>query len=90
MATTVAAMATVILVRHGRTTANASGMLAGRTPGVRLDETGAEQAARTGERLAVVPLVAAGDQPARALPADAKAIAGRPGRRVARRPPSAG
>ena len=51
-------MATVILVRHGRTTANASGTLAGRTPGVRLDETGASQAARTGERLAVVPLAA--------------------------------
>jgi probable phosphomutase (TIGR03848 family) len=50
-------MATVILVRHGRTTANASGTLAGRTPGVELDETGREQVARTGERLAVVPLV---------------------------------
>ncbi len=51
-------MATVILVRHGRTTANATGVLAGRTPGVLLDETGEEQAARTGERLAVVPLAA--------------------------------
>ncbi|SDD20252.1 histidine phosphatase family protein [Nocardioides lianchengensis] len=51
-------MATVILVRHGRTTANASGVLAGRTAGVKLDETGRGQAARTGERLAVVPLTA--------------------------------
>ncbi|MCK5891871.1 histidine phosphatase family protein [Aeromicrobium sp.] len=51
-------MATVILVRHGRTTANATGVLAGRTPGVLLDETGEEQAAATGERLAVVPLAA--------------------------------
>lgn len=50
-------MATVILVRHGRTTANASGVLAGRTPGVRLDETGTAQVARVGERLADVPLV---------------------------------
>ena len=50
-------MATVILVRHGRTTANASGVLAGRTAGVKLDETGRRQADRTGERLAVVPLV---------------------------------
>ncbi|GAA2085354.1 histidine phosphatase family protein [Aeromicrobium halocynthiae] len=50
-------MATVVLVRHGRTTANADGVLAGRTPGVRLDETGRDQADRTGERLAVVPLV---------------------------------
>ncbi|MFT4288710.1 histidine phosphatase family protein [Nocardioides sp.] len=51
-------MATVVLVRHGRTTANASGTLAGRTPGVRLDDTGLGQAARTGERLAAVPLAA--------------------------------
>ena len=50
-------MATVILVRHGRTTANADGTLAGRTPGVLLDEIGRAQAALTGERLAVVPLV---------------------------------
>ncbi|MBP3044815.1 MSMEG_4193 family putative phosphomutase [Arthrobacter jiangjiafuii] len=50
-------MATVILVRHGRTTANASGLLAGRTPGVDLDQVGRDQAAATGDRLAVVPLV---------------------------------
>jgi probable phosphomutase (TIGR03848 family) len=50
-------MATVILVRHGRTTANATGMLAGRTPGVLLDEIGRGQALVTAERLAVVPLV---------------------------------
>ena len=36
-------MATVLLVRHGRTTANTSGVLAGRAPGVRLDETGRAQ-----------------------------------------------
>lgn len=50
-------MATVLLVRHGRTTANAAGVLAGRTPGVLLDATGVEQAERTADRLAVVPLV---------------------------------
>jgi len=50
-------MATVILVRHGRTTANVDGMLAGRAAGVRLDALGREQAARVGERLSVVPLV---------------------------------
>lgn len=50
-------MATVILVRHGRTTANTGGVLAGRAPGVVLDEHGTAQAARTAERLAVVPLV---------------------------------
>ncbi|KQO60324.1 histidine phosphatase [Curtobacterium sp. Leaf261] len=50
-------MATLILVRHGRTTANATGVLAGRTAGVRLDDVGRQQAKRTAERLAVVPLV---------------------------------
>jgi probable phosphomutase (TIGR03848 family) len=49
-------MATVILVRHGRTTANATGLLAGRAPGVDLDQAGREQAALAGDRLAVVPL----------------------------------
>lgn len=50
-------MPTVLLVRHGRTTANASGVLAGRMPGVRLDEVGAAQAASAGARIADVPLV---------------------------------
>lgn len=50
-------MATVILVRHGRTTANASAILAGRTPGVRLDDVGQKQAESAADRLAVVPLV---------------------------------
>jgi probable phosphomutase (TIGR03848 family) len=50
-------MATLILVRHGRTTANASGLLAGRAVGVSLDQLGRDQAALTGERLASVPVV---------------------------------
>ncbi|MFJ6456044.1 histidine phosphatase family protein [Paenarthrobacter sp. NPDC091669] len=50
-------MATVLLVRHGRTTANATGLLAGRTVGVSLDQTGREQAALAADRLAAVPLV---------------------------------
>ncbi|NNH24149.1 histidine phosphatase family protein, partial [Pseudokineococcus marinus] len=37
-------MPTLLLVRHGRTAANASGVLAGRTPGVGLDDSGAAQA----------------------------------------------
>ncbi len=45
---------TVVLVRHGRTTANASGILAGWSQGVLLDEKGHEQAANTAERLSVV------------------------------------
>lgn len=50
-------MATVLLVRHGRTDANVQGILAGRTPGVTLDDVGREQAGRTGERVGAVPLV---------------------------------
>ena len=50
-------MATVILVRHGRTTANATGLLAGRAVGVSLDQIGRDQAALTGDRLAAVPVV---------------------------------
>jgi probable phosphomutase (TIGR03848 family) len=43
---------TLILVRHGRSTANGDGVLAGRTPGVDLDETGSAQAAALVARLA--------------------------------------
>lgn len=67
-------MATVILVRHGRTTANASGTLAGRLPGVRLDDTGAAQAARTGERLGPVPLAGVVTSPLERCRQTAKAI----------------
>lgn len=51
-------MATVILARHGRTTANATGVLAGRSKGVHLDETGVAQARSAGARLATLPLAA--------------------------------
>ncbi|MFF5089764.1 histidine phosphatase family protein [Streptomyces niveus] len=51
-------MATLILVRHGRSTANTSGVLAGRTPGVALDEQGLAQAAALPGRLADLPLAA--------------------------------
>lgn len=74
-------MATVILVRHGRTTANASGMLAGRLPGVKLDDTGAAQAARTGERLTPVPLVGVVTSPLERCRQTARAIVkAQPGR----------
>lgn len=52
-------MPTLILVRHGRSTANTDGVLAGRTPGIALDERGAEQAAALPGRLAALPLAAA-------------------------------
>ncbi|MDG4831181.1 MSMEG_4193 family putative phosphomutase [Solwaraspora sp. WMMD1047] len=50
-------VATLLLLRHGRTTANADGGLAGRRP-VELDETGRAQAAAVGARLRAVPLAA--------------------------------
>lgn len=56
-------MPTVILARHGRTSANATGVLAGRTPGVRLDEVGTEQARVAAARLADLPLAAAFTSP---------------------------
>ncbi|MFJ4781234.1 histidine phosphatase family protein [Streptomyces sp. NPDC088762] len=56
-------MATLILVRHGRSTANTAGLLAGWTPGVSLDERGAEQAAALPGRLEGVPLAAAVTSP---------------------------
>ena len=49
-------MTTVLLVRHGRSVANTSGILAGRTPGVELDEVGLKQAAEAGQRIAPIPL----------------------------------
>ncbi|WP_122263120.1 MSMEG_4193 family putative phosphomutase [Ornithinimicrobium cerasi] len=51
-------MALCVLVRHGRTSANTSGLLAGWTPGVGLDDTGAAQARGLGDRLAGAGLVA--------------------------------
>ncbi|GAB3046341.1 histidine phosphatase family protein [Parafrigoribacterium mesophilum] len=56
-------MATVILVRHGRTAANVAGVLAGRSAGIGLDEVGRHQVALTAERLAVVPLIAVVSSP---------------------------
>lgn len=50
-------MAYCILIRHGRSTANALGVLAGWLEGVDLDETGHEQAADIVRRLEGTPLV---------------------------------
>jgi probable phosphomutase (TIGR03848 family) len=66
---------TVILLRHGRTTANAGGILAGWTPGVQLDETGAAQVGAVGERLARVPLAAVVSSPLERCRQTADAIA---------------
>jgi probable phosphomutase (TIGR03848 family) len=54
---------TVILLRHGRTTANAGGVLAGWSPGIELDETGRAQVAAVGARLTPVPLAAVVSSP---------------------------
>ena len=51
-------MTTVLLVRHGRTTANSSGVLAGWTEGVGLDDTGRTQVTALAARLTGVPLAA--------------------------------
>jgi len=48
-------VATLLLLRHGRTTSNANGGLAGHQP-VELDEVGRAQAAAVGARLAGLPL----------------------------------
>ncbi|NLU84959.1 histidine phosphatase family protein [Rhodococcus sp. HNM0569] len=48
---------TVVLVRHGRSTSNTARTLAGRSPGVELDEHGIGQAERLVDRLAAVDVV---------------------------------
>jgi probable phosphomutase (TIGR03848 family) len=66
---------TVILLRHGRTTANTGGILAGWTPGVHLDEQGAAQVQAVGERLAKVPLAAIVSSPLERCQQTAAAVA---------------
>lgn len=56
-------MPTLILVRHGRSTANTAGVLAGRAPGVALDERGGAQSAALPARLSQVPLTAVVSSP---------------------------
>jgi probable phosphomutase (TIGR03848 family) len=68
-------MATVILLRHGRTSANASGTLAGRTRGVHLDDLGRQQAERAAGRLAAVPLADLVSSPLERCRETARAVA---------------
>lgn len=51
-------MTTLILLRHGRSSANSSGVLAGRSAGVELDDTGKGQAWALAQRLKPVTLAA--------------------------------
>ncbi|RJK93853.1 histidine phosphatase family protein [Vallicoccus soli] len=67
-------MSTVVLLRHGRTAANSGGVLAGWTPGVGLDDTGREQAAAAGRRLAGVPLAAVVASPLQRCQETARAV----------------
>jgi probable phosphomutase (TIGR03848 family) len=68
-------MPTLILARHGRTTANASGVLAGRTRGVHLDERGLEQAEAAAGRLADLTLASVVTSPLERCRETARAIA---------------
>ena len=47
---------TVILLRHGRSTSNTAGTLAGRSAGVELDDRGREQAQAVADRLGDLPV----------------------------------
>ncbi len=69
-------MATVILVRHGRSSANAAGVLAGRMGGVKLDETGHAQATRAAERISDVRLAAVVSSPLERCRQTARTIMG--------------
>lgn len=76
-------MTTVLLVRHGRTKANATAVLAGWTAGVGLDEHGQAQAAALARRLQGVPLGAIVSSPLdRCLETAAAIAAGRDGATV--------
>lgn len=50
-------MGTVLLIRHGQSVANAQGILAGRAPGVHLDEHGEKSAGELGLHLSALPIV---------------------------------
>ncbi|MGF1661987.1 MAG: MSMEG_4193 family putative phosphomutase [Kineosporiaceae bacterium] len=74
-------MPTVLLVRHGRSTANTAGVLAGRTPGVALDDTGRRQVADLAARLAAVPFAAVVTSPVQRCRETAEALVAVPGPR---------
>ncbi|GAB3924837.1 putative phosphoglycerate/bisphosphoglycerate mutase [Microlunatus endophyticus] len=67
-------MTTVLLLRHGRTNANLTGVLAGRSPGVELDDVGVRQAAAAAERIAPLPVRAVVSSPLRRCRQTAKAV----------------
>ncbi|MBU6348095.1 MAG: MSMEG_4193 family putative phosphomutase [Actinomycetales bacterium] len=56
-------MGTVLLIRHGQSVANAGGVLAGRLPGVDLDEVGQSSAKGLGEIFQQLPIAAVVSSP---------------------------
>ncbi len=54
---------TVILLRHGRSTSNTAGVLAGRSEGVELDDVGTRQAAELVDRVVKLPIRAVVSSP---------------------------
>jgi probable phosphomutase (TIGR03848 family) len=71
----VAGVPTVLLIRHGRSSANTDGVLAGRALGVHLDETGQAQAAAVAARVGTVPLAALVSSPLQRCRETARAVA---------------
>jgi len=67
-------MATVILARHGRTVANADGVLAGRSKGIHLDDVGIRQAEEAARRMGGLTLAAAVTSPLERCTATAKIL----------------
>ena len=67
-------MTTVLLIRHGRTSANTAGVLVGRTSGVELDEAGVKQVSELAGRLSGVPLRAVVTSPLRRCRQTAQAV----------------
>jgi len=70
---------TVLLVRHGRTAANAAGVLAGWTPGISLDDTGRAQAGALAQRMAVLPISLAVSSPLQRCQETAGVLLAEPG-----------
>ncbi len=73
-------MATLFLVRHGRTQANATGLLAGWTPGVELNDVGRQQAEKLGTRFAGIPVAGLVTSPLDRCRQTAGVLAGADGR----------
>ena len=67
-------MTTVLLIRHGRTSANTAGVLAGRSSGVVLDEVGHRQVAEAAARISGVPVKAVVTSPLRRCRQTAQAL----------------